>query len=284
MSRIQLPVVGRWDSEMPSFLAEDPGPAPSLALDDEASRDPALLALLAAARDALEAQATAVFPVADPFVWGMVERSLGRGEVEGAVLGQRDYRFWETVLPGLWRVETRHEGGSLDSAHLEVGPIPQVVLAASRQAPRRDLPAVELTGDGLMNAPSLVAEIRHRMRLPPGDHNHVISFTLLPLSQADMDLLEAVLGRGPVQILSRGYGTCRVQLTGARNVWSVQHFNATDDLILDTLEIGGVPEAVLAAPDDLADAATRLSHLLAHLRGHLRGELLEPRSEKVYGT
>jgi hydrogenase-1 operon protein HyaF len=247
---------------MPSFLAEDPGPKPALALDDEASSSAAFLALMRAVFGALRAQTPTVIPVEDA-LRDLVERSLGVGEVEGEVVGQRRYRFVETVLPGLWRVETRRDDGMLESTHLEVGAIPQVVLAASEEAPRRELPLPDFSAEGLMNAPSLLAEIRHRMGArDPEAPNHVISFTLLPMNEADMTLLEAVLGIGPVQIVSRGYGTCQVQLTGAHHVWSVQHFNAVGNLILDTLEIGGVPAAVLAAPDDLEDAATRLEELL----------------------
>ena len=45
---------------------------------------------------------------------------------------------------------------------------------------------------------------------------------------------------------------------GARGVWSVQYTNTMDAVVLDTLEIGDVPAAVLAADEDFADSSMRL--------------------------
>ncbi|MEY9750963.1 hypothetical protein ABIF65_010337 [Bradyrhizobium japonicum] len=60
----------------------------------------------------------------------------------------------------------------------------------------------------------------------------------------------------------RGYGACRVQATGTRNVWSVQFFNSTDNIILDTVEVGGVPIVALAADEDFQDSAGRVQEIL----------------------
>lgn len=64
------------------------------------------------------------------------------------------------------------------------------------------------------------------------------------------------------QLRSRGYGTCRVLSTGIRNVWSVQFFNAMDTVILDTLEVGGVPTVAIAANEDFEDSAERLQEMI----------------------
>ncbi len=69
------------------------------------------------------------------------------------------------------------------------------------------------------------------------------------------------LGAGPVQLTSRGYGTCRVLATGARNVWSVQFYNAMDTIILDTLEICTIPAVAIAAEDDFKDSAVRIREI-----------------------
>ena len=97
-----------------------------------------------------------------------------------------------------------------------------------------------------MNVMPVLAEIRERMATHREGHaSHVINFTLLPMSDADIDHFCATLGNGPIQLFSRGYGSCRVLATGARNVWSVQFLNAMDTPILDTLEIGDVPRGGL---------------------------------------
>ena len=89
----------------------------------------------------------------------------------------------------------------------------------------------------------------------------MINFSLLPMNEIDMQFLQQTLGDGPVQLVSRGYGACKVTATGARNVWSVQFFNAMDTIILDTLEIGDTPAAACAADEDFHDSAERLREI-----------------------
>ena len=92
--------------------------------------------------------------------------------------------------------------------------------------------------------------------------SQIINFTLLTMSPGDMGFLQQSIGDGPIQLTSRGYGTCRVLATGVRNVWSVQFFNAMDTIILDTLEVGGVPTVALAANEDFEDSAERLQEII----------------------
>jgi len=89
----------------------------------------------------------------------------------------------------------------------------------------------------------------------------VINLSLLPVTEADLDHLEASLGIGTVAILSRGYGACRIRNTGRPNVWWVQYFNSMEKLILNTIEIVDLPEVALAAADDYTDSIERLGEL-----------------------
>ena len=108
----------------------------------------------------------------------------------------------------------------------------------------------------------MLAEIReHLLTHKPGDPAHVINFSLVPMTPTDMAFLQATLGEGPVRLVSRGYGYCRVVSTAARNVWSVQFTNASDAVVLDTLEIVEIPAAVLAADEDFQDSAERLADI-----------------------
>ena len=75
-------------------------------------------------------------------------------------------------------------------------------------------------------------------------------------------MLTTVLGQMPLVIRSGGYGSCRVFATGLRHVWAVQYINSMGNVILDTLEIGGVPVAVLAAREDFEDSAERLGEIM----------------------
>lgn len=206
----------------------------------------------------------AVVPIAglSPTALRFLETTLGQGEVTVNVGGAFHYEARETVLPGLWRVVTKKPEGEVVSVHLEVGPVPQVALAANGTATLESL-SIGTPPEGAMNVLPVLAELRHRSQAwRPGQPNHVFSFTLLPMTDADMAFLEQQLGHGPVRGESRGFSRCRVELTAVRNVWSVQHFNAMDKLILDTLEVGAVPAALAAGGHDFEDSGTRLEEWL----------------------
>ncbi|AHY57005.1 hypothetical protein ACVIW2_004351 [Bradyrhizobium huanghuaihaiense] len=165
----------------------------------------------------------------------------------------------ESVHAGIWRVrigtEPAHE-------YVEVGAIPQIVRRAATDLTSTEL-LIDTPPDGAMNVQPVLAEIRERASVWQFCMNaHVINLTLLPMSVVDLTFLQQSLGNGPVQLMLRGYGACRVQATGTRNVWSVQFFNSTDNIILDTVEVGGVPIVALAADEDFQDSAGRVQEIL----------------------
>lgn len=189
---------------------------------------------------------------------------LGAGEVSAtaALPGGVVAQVQESVLAGLWRVRFQGPEGQLLADYVEVAAVPQVV----RQAAALTAPAIVpgTPPEGAMNVMPLLAEIADRMaRWQPGEPAHVINFSLLPMTPADMAYLQSCLGSGPVALAAGGYGSCRVLATGARHVWSVQYSNAGDEVVLDTLEIGDVPGAVLAAEEDFRDSAERLREIAA---------------------
>jgi hydrogenase-1 operon protein HyaF len=92
---------------------------------------------------------------------------------------------------------------------------------------------------------------------------HVVNLTLLPLSPEDTAHLDAVLDGGAVVILSRGFGNCRIPSTVARDVWRVQYFNnMPQTLILNTIEVTRMPEAAVAAREDIVETRARLADLV----------------------
>jgi hydrogenase-1 operon protein HyaF len=117
-----------------------------------------------------------------------------------------------------------------------------------------------------MNSPALVAELRASLAdVQPGRCAKQINLTLLPMSPDDHALMEQLLPVGPVAIMSRGFGNCRVTSTRVRNVWRVQYFNSMQTLILNTIEVVDVPEVAIASADDLADSRERLAELVRWL-------------------
>ena len=188
---------------------------------------------------------------------------LGEVDVWAKVgTGDTYWRVVESVLAGVWRLEGSTAGG-LAVECLEIGPVPQPILTAAAEQARATIEIPKHAPQGAMNALPLLVELQERSRAyQPGQENHVINFTLLPITEVDTQLLTSVLGQIPLVIRSGGYGSSRVFATGLKHVWAVQYINSMGNVILDTLEIGGVPVSVLAAREDFEDSAERLGEIL----------------------
>jgi len=192
---------------------------------------------------------------------------LGEGDVWAKVgVGDAYWRVVESVLAGVWRLESTTADG-MTSEWIEIGAVPQPILQAAAELPRDRIDVPKQMPQGAMNAPFLLAELQDRStHYQPGAENHVINFTLLPLTEVDAEVLTHVLGQIPLVIRSGGYGSSRVFATGLRHVWAVQYVNGMGNVILDTLEVGGVPVSVLAAKEDFEDSAERLAEILTAFR------------------
>jgi hydrogenase-1 operon protein HyaF len=230
------------------------------------------LALLEAARQALQGYHVGgppwVLDLAplDADNLRLVADSLGEGEV--SVIGTGGARAQETRLAGLWRVQDLDADGKPTRDLLEIADVPGFVRETAFDGARDSIEVPALLPDGVMNAPGVVAELneyvarRRRGQTAP----HVLNLTLLPETEQDLAFLDERLGAGNIRILSRGYGNCRITASGLRDVWWVKFYNSDDRLILSTLEVTGVPEAALAAQEDIEDSAARLGEILDALR------------------
>jgi hydrogenase-1 operon protein HyaF len=188
---------------------------------------------------------------------------LGEGDVWAKVgTGNTYWRIVESVLAGVWRLEGSTADGQTFE-WIEIGPVPQPILTAAAEQARATIEIPKHAPQGAMNALPLLVELQERSRAyQAGQENHVINFTLLPITEVDTQVLTSVLGQIPLVIRSGGYGSSRVFATGLRHVWAVQYINSMGNVILDTLEIGGVPVSVLAAREDFEDSAERLGEIL----------------------
>jgi hydrogenase-1 operon protein HyaF len=144
---------------------------------------------------------------------------------------------------------------------VEVGPVPAVVTRAAASLRPAPLRLPEPAGE-VMNGAAILAEISDRATHWEGGENHVINFTLLPMTEADHALLTRVLGRAELSLTSGGFGDCRIMATTVRHVWAVQYVNAMGHTILDTIEVGEVPRAACAGREDFEDSAERLGEIL----------------------
>ncbi len=195
-----------------------------------------------------------------------LNQALGEGEVSAVIRQPEPMEIQETVFAGVWRVRRLDAEGRVVADRIEVCDVPDAVARAAAAAWRAGLPEVAWPA-GVMNAPMLLKEIvAQAQAYRPGDAPHVVNLTLLPLSPTDQTLLATTLADGGVTLLSRGFGKCRVSSTVLANTWWVRYFNSVETLILNTVEVGGVPEVAKAAQDDLDDTAVRLRELAQWLR------------------
>jgi len=192
----------------------------------------------------------------------ITNQMLGEGEVSIQIAGANPARIQESVFTGLWRVCALDGDGRLAGDQLEAAALPRIVVEAARAAALSRLAPVEIP-PGAMNSPAVLNEIGAQMRARrPGRRAHVVNLTLFPLTPEDHAVLDAALPVGPVALISRGFGNCRITSTLARDVWRVQYFNSMNTLILNTIEVVDVPEVALAATEDLTDSRTRLAELV----------------------
>ncbi|MCB1925279.1 MAG: hydrogenase expression/formation protein [Gammaproteobacteria bacterium] len=230
--------------------------------------------VLATVLDALQRwrRGTATTPVdlagLDAANLDFVNQALGEGEVSVACDAALPVRAQESVLAGVWRVQHLDADQRITRDTIEVGDVPQVVRDAASAVSTAALDAACDGGDpAIQNAPALLVELADRLASwRDGDPPHTLNLSLLPLSDADLMLLGERLGVGPVTILSRGYGNCRIGSTAQRNGWWIKYYNSQDALILNTIEITDVPSVALAAAEDIADSAERLGEILALYR------------------
>ena len=195
----------------------------------------------------------------------IVDQVLGEGEVSIIVSGSPEVRIQESVFSGVWRVRSLDAGGEVVADRIEVGPVPEIALHAARRAATAIVPDRDLPTDAFGAGPIVKEIAHHAATRKPGDPVHVINLSLLPLSPADADYLGDILAAGPVRVLSRGYGNCRITSTVVTDTWWVQYVNGLGNPMVDSIEITEVPEVALASETDIADSASRIQEALEWL-------------------
>ncbi len=197
---------------------------------------------------------------------------LGEGEVSMQCNGNLNAMIQESLLAGVWRAQYVEqyvdEQQRVIRDTIEVADIPGLVseLTFADAADNIDMDSLSIP-ESVYNARPLLTEVSDKLaEYHPGAKPHIINLSLLPHTEEDLLFLSDTLGIGPIIILSRGYGNCRISSTGTRNVWWVQYFNSQETLILNTLEINTVPKVACASDEDIADSAQRLDEILSIYR------------------
>lgn len=193
-----------------------------------------------------------------------VDQVLGEGEI--SVLADSPparLSIHESVFAGVWRVR-QYQDGALRQDYLETCPVPPILLDWSQRLDTA-VSMPEAFPSNLMNAPALLHEVFAKATRFVSGEQEIVNLSLLPLTPEDIGFLVECLGLAGISILSRGYGDCRISRTRLPNLWWVQYFNSTEQLILNTLEITRLPAVVMAAREDLEDSSDRVAQLLAEL-------------------
>lgn len=196
----------------------------------------------------------------------LVNQILGVGEVSASIEINQDgacIEIQESVMAGIWRVREINNRGQLLADYAEVAKIPTVISKTAFAKARASVDANLEMQDGIINSPSILVELNEAgLAHKKGDLPLVVNLTLLPLSERDVLEIGERLGVGPVTILSRGYGNCRIGSTGCKNVWWIKYYNSDDSLILNTIEVVDMPEVAMASIEDIQDSAHRLQEIL----------------------
>jgi len=193
---------------------------------------------------------------------------LGEGEVSIQCDDDISALIQESVLAGVWRVQYIDANQKVIRDTIEVADIPRLVCEMTFQNAADNINVEQLIiPESVYNAAPLLTEISDKLpEYKAGIEPHVINLSLLPHTEEDILFLSDSLGIGPIIILSRGYGNCRISSTKTRNVWWVQYFNSQETLILNTLEISKVPDVACASKEDIEDSASRLDEILSIYR------------------
>lgn len=193
----------------------------------------------------------------------LINQVFNEGEVSVVYQADTSVQIQESVLTGIWRIRVNNEAGEPISDNIEIGDIPSIVRDKTFADTSPIDTNLDKLPDNVFNAPPLLIELAEKSEeWQKGAAHHVINLTLLPLSTEDLNFLGERLGVGPITVLSRGYGNCRIGSTARKNIWWVKYFNSEDKLILNTIEVIDIPEVATAAPEDLEDSTVRLRDIL----------------------
>lgn len=245
---------------------------PVLPEPEDIAQQAGAVEVLHALVQALDAVVTGQAPQASVSLQGLsaadlllLNQVLGEGEVSAQVMGAHDVprvRIQESVFAGVWRVIECLSDGVVND-HIEVAAIPQILLEAALEDGRAGAPARLTVPAQMVNVPSVLVELEdQRQHWQSGQTAQVVNLSLLPLSPQDIGFLDHQLGTGRVLMLSRGYGNCRITNCRVPHTWRVVYYNSQDAVILNTVEVVGVPEVACAAPEDLADSLERLREVV----------------------
>lgn len=90
-----------------------------------------------------------------------------------------------------------------------------------------------------------------------------IDLSSLPMNNADIEELKALLGRGEVEVGVDTVGRSEFYETTYTGVWWASHYGDDGSKLTERIEITAVPEMIKSHPDDIRNAHQRLRDALS---------------------
>jgi hydrogenase-1 operon protein HyaF len=130
---------------------------------------------------------------------------------------------------------------------------------------------------------SVLAEVvRLLERLAAGGEPGLIDLRSLPLTDADREQLESLLGRGEVCADLDLAGRSEVWETAYAGAWWIRHRGAGDRIASEEIAVCSVPEILKTHMADIQAGARRLRHDLQNSRPHPNTEPSETTVENPH--
>ncbi|MDH3926194.1 MAG: hydrogenase expression/formation protein [Xanthomonadales bacterium] len=128
---------------------------------------------------------------------------------------------------------------------------------------QRDSAAPCLSERATGMALSVLTEIHQLLKaLSEAGQSGSIDLRSLPLSDADREQLENVLGRGELQAQLNLAGESEVWETTYPGVWWIRHKGAGGKIATEQISVCRIPEILITHPADIEAAAARLKQEL----------------------
>ena len=116
------------------------------------------------------------------------------------------------------------------------------------------------------NAHALIHELATRLaKLDAEGIEDAIDLRGIPLSKADLQMLEDFLGTGEIEARIDALGPTRVYETSYSGIWRATYYSEDGKVVADVLEVTRRPEILATPRGDVADASRALHEALGSL-------------------
>lgn len=132
--------------------------------------------------------------------------------------------------------------------------------------------SVQLQGDhSATQLPALLSELQQKLtHLLNQGQSDSIDLRSLPLFPGELEKLKQLLGKGEIQVKLDTMGHSDIYETTVSGIWWVTHYNQSNDIVAEYLQITLLPDILKTAPSDLQPGLEKLKQLLGKV-----GELIE---------